>query len=35
MYLLEGEVSRELDVISKPQNVCLSAETKKNCLVSF
>ena len=30
---LKGEVSREFDVISKPKNVCLSIETKNNCLV--
>ena len=29
VYLFEGEVSCEFDVISKPQNVCLSAETKR------
>ena len=27
------EVSREDDVISKPQNLCLSTEIKNNCLV--
>ena len=26
---VKGEVSRKFDVISKPQNVCLSTETKK------
>ena len=26
---LKGEVSRKFAVISKPKNVCLSAETKK------
>ena len=26
---LKGEVSRELDIISKAKNVCLSTETKK------
>ena len=31
--LVEGEVSRKFDVISKPKNVCLTTETKKNCLV--
>ena len=27
--LLKGEVPRKFDVILKPQNVCLSTETKK------
>ena len=26
---IKGEVSRKFAVISKPKNVCLSAETKK------
>ena len=30
---VKGEVSRENDVISKPKNLCLSTETKNNCLV--
>ena len=30
---IKGEVSRGFDVISKPKNVCLSTETKNNCLV--
>ena len=28
LYALKGEVSRKFAVISKPKNVCLSAETK-------
>ena len=31
--LLKGEVSRKFDVISKPKIVCLTTETKNNCLV--
>ena len=31
--IFKGKVSREFDVISKPKNVCLSTETKHNCLV--
>ena len=30
---LKGQVSLEFDVISKPKNVCMSTETKRNCLV--
>ena len=31
--LFKGEVSREDDVISKTQNLCLSTETKISCPV--
>ena len=30
---VKGEVSRKFDVISKPKIVCLTTETKSNCLV--
>ena len=31
--IFKGEVSREFDVISKPNNVCLSTETKKIVII--